>query len=925
MPADTILNRDLPGALTRKMRVVAKRIFRGPHYYSHTPMVQITLDLGALEDWPTNKIPYFKEGLVAMLPGLQSHGCSYGEPGGFIKRMTEGTWLGHVVEHVSLELQAQIGIKTSRGKTRSVRGKPGVYNVMFGYETERVGLAAGRYALEIVNSLLPRELAGVAGLNHLDVKGQPPFTNIKQALRYLEKLAGRERLGPTTRSIVEAAQARDIPVIRLDDQSYVQLGWGKNQRRIRASVTDRTSMIAVEAAGDKALTKKLLKAVGVPVPEGDVVTTVDGALEVAMETGFPVTIKPLDGNHGRGVTTNIMTEQEVRRAFELAKEHSRHILVERHYTGKDYRVLVIDGKMAAVAERVPAHVTGDGVHSIAELVGMANADPKRGDGHANVLSKIILDTQVEHILERARLSPASIPAQGQKVTLRDSANLSTGGTAIDRTNDIHPANAASIERAVRAIGLDIAGVDIVAEDIAKPLGGTAGGIVEINAAPGFRMHLCPCQGQARPVGEAVTNMLFPKDAPARIPLVAVTGTNGKSTTTRMIVHMLRQTGACVGYASTSGVFLNDDVLWEGDASGPQSARMLLREPSVEMAVLETARGGILREGLAFDYCDVGIVLNVTADHLGMGGIDRLEDLADVKSVVAESVKKNGVSVLNADDPLTRRMADVAGGKICYISMQGGHERNEFIAKHIEQGGMAVIRENWMVKDEIVYYHENQRLVLMPTDKIAAAHGGTAEFNIQNALAAAAAALSLGVDARLIRVALSSFVSTFEENPGRLNISDKHGFRVILDYAHNPAALVALGRVVSAMRPEGKSLIGTVSIPGDRRDDDIREMGRIAAGIFDILVFREAPDRRGREAGGVLRLLAEGARSAGFPEEDLICVDTEEEATDVCMERAQPGDIVVLTPTQVKAIWERAMAYTPAKMAAPADNVSVFHA
>ena len=909
---------------SKRMTVLKKAVFRGPHYYSHTPMIQITIDLGILEDWPTDKIPGFTERLVALLPRLNKHGCSYGEEGGFVRRLHEGTWLGHVVEHVAIQLQNEVGIHVTRGKTRSVKGKPGVYHTMYEYETEGVGLLAGQFALEIVNSLLPKNLSGLSGLGclgHEDVV----FTNIEDALKVLAKLAGRERLGPTTRSIVEAARKMGIPSIRLDDDSLVQLGWGRNQRIIRASMTDGTSHIAVNAAGDKELTKKLLTAVGVPVPSGRVVRSVEGAVEAAVQIGFPVTIKPLDGNHGRGVTTNIMSADDVAAAFGFANVHSRKVIVESHYAGSDYRVLVVNGRVTAVSERIPAHVMGDGVHNIAALIENINMDPRRGSGHTNVLSRIVVNDVLENFLAQSGLTLSSVPEEGQRIVLCCTANLSTGGTAIDRTDDIHPANIVLMERAAKAIGLDIAGIDVVTTNISLPLLQAGGGVVEVNAAPGFRMHLSPSEGQSRPVGEAVAEMLFPKGENSRIPVVAVTGTNGKSTTTRMISHMLRLSGANVGFTSTSGVFINDDVLWKGDASGPQSAKMILRSPDVDYAVLETARGGILRSGLGFDECDVGIVMNVTADHLGIGGIETLQDLASVKGVVVEAVRSKGVSVLNADDPLTRDMARNAGGQICFFSMHGGHLMSETLRNHIAEGGMAVVREEWVGQSEIVLHRDNQRVPIMPVNNIACAHGGVVAFNVQNALAAICAGVALNIDMQIIKAGLASFTSSFETNPGRLNINDDHGFRVIVDYAHNPAALKALGEVVHHMRKNYINVIGTVNTPGDRRDDDIREVGRIAATYLDTVVFREQPDRRGRAPGVINAFLIEGALSTGFDAEDILCTEMEEDAIDICLAKAKPGDLVVLTPSDVYGAWQRVLNFRPAVSSAGNESDTVLHA
>jgi cyanophycin synthetase len=908
MTRDIAANASGQGA-PRSMNILDVSIYRGLNIHSAQPLIRVQLDLGPLEQWPTNRIPGFADALQKMLPGLYGHGCSYGTDGGFIKRMAEGTWLGHVAEHVALELQSMAGAPVTRGKTRSVEGRPGVYNVMYAYETEQVGLWAGRYAFEIVNALLPEDLAGVTGLEHLGGPDAKGFTSVEDAVRHLKDIARHERFGPTTQAVAEAAQRRGIPVLRLDGQSLVQLGWGRLQRRIRASITDATSHIAVETASDKALTKELLASAGVPVPEGRVVRDAEEALAAALDIGFPVVVKPLDGNQGRGVSTGIATPEDIRIAFDRAHQHCGSIVVERYYTGRDYRVLVVNGRVVAVAERVPAHVVGDGRHTVAELIDLLNADPRRGEGHEDVLSKVVVDRHVESILARAGLSLADVPAAGQRVWLRDTANLSTGGTAIDRTDDIHPANAILMERAAQAVGLDVAGMDLVTEDISRPVAEWGGGVVEVNAAPGFRMHIAPTEGRPRPVAEAVVGMMFPDGARGRIPVAAVTGTNGKSTVTRMVAHILRQGCKRVGFTSTSGIHIDDEVTWEGDASGPHSARRLLSDPTIDCAVLETARGGILREGLGIDACDVGAVLNISADHLGLSSVHTLEDLAAVKSLVAQAVGKDGVSVLNADDPLTLAMAGRAGGRVCFFSMRGGSAMTPQLRAHIDGRGMACVLEDWG-DSQIVLHDGGRRLPVIDARHIPAAHGGIADFNIQNALAAAAVAYGLNVDPRTIRAGLSTFASSFEQNPGRLNVYDGHGFRVIMDYAHNPAALAALLRLVGRMQPGYRSVIGTVSTPGDRRDEDIREMGRLAATGFDFLVFRERPDARGRPEGEVVRLLKEGARAAGFPAENIACVLPEEEAIDICLQRAAPGDLVVLMPTEIKACWGRVLSFAP---------------
>ena len=906
-----------PGG-TGPLRVLERAVYRGPHLYSARPMIRLQLDLGQLEQWPTDRLHGFTEALLKRLPGLERHGCCYGQPGGFVRRLRDGTWLGHVIEHVALELQSAAGAPVTRGKTRSVRGRTGVYNVMYAWTDEEAALLAGRLAIELVLGLLTPDLRAVEGLDRIARPAAPFDGDPASAVAAVAAALRRTAFGPSTRALVDAARRRGIPVERLNDQSLIQLGWGVHQRRLRASVTGRTGLVAAESAGNKAETKALLDGIGIPVARGVVVRGADEAVAAAGRLRTPLVIKPLDGNHGRGVTTGLRGEAELRAAFDEAARHSRRVIVEEQLPGRDHRILVVDGQVVAVAERVPPRVTGDGVRTVAELVEAVNADPRRGEGHEAVLTRIRLDAAAEAALAGQGLAFDSVPAAGREVLLRTAANLSAGGTAIDRTAEIHPDNVAIARRAALAVGLDVAGVDLLAPDIGRSIRETGGGVVEVNAGPGLRMHLAPSEGQARDVAQPIIASLFPRGAPSRIPVLAVTGTNGKSTVGRMVAHIFAAQGKVVGLTNTSGVYIGREQVAATDASGPKSARMVLRDPTVEVAVLECARGGILREGLAFDRCDVGAVLNVQPDHLGLKGIDTLEDLAAVKSVVVESVSLRGVSVLNADDALTIRMARHAGGRVCWFSLRGGDQTPGFVLKHIADGGAAVLHEP--DTDEIVLHEAGARRLICRAAGIPATLEGHAVFNVQNALAAAAMAWGAGVSPEAIGEALGSFRSTFEQNPGRMNLHEDHGFRVILDYAHNPEALRALGRVVSAIKPAGQRSICMISIPGDRREADIRQMGEIGAEHFDVLVFRETPDNRGRGKGEVMRLLSEGARAAACVPGRIHEVHEESEAAELCLRLAEPGDLVVLTPTRVEAVWKIVQDFRPLRpTAAPLDE------
>ncbi|MCC6703721.1 MAG: cyanophycin synthetase, partial [Thermomicrobiales bacterium] len=613
------------------------QIYRGPNIWARMPVILFTTDIGELEDRPTNKIPGFYEKLTDLIPSLYNHGCSLGRPGGFLQRMREGTWMGHVLEHVALELQNLAGGEVSRGKTRGI-GERGVYNVVFAYQQEDVGLAAGNLALRL--------------LNHVIYDSEPDFDFVTELENNVIRVAERLAYGPSTGSIVSEAERRNIPVIRLDPRrSLVQLGHGVHQQRIWATVTSKTSNIAVDIAGNKETTNRLLHEVGIPVPRAQTVRDLEDAKRAAKRIGYPVVIKPLDGNHGRGVCINLTTEAEIEEFFPVAHGESRNgiVVVESFITGKDYRILVVNNEVVSVAERVPAHVVGDGIHTIEQLIEITNSDPRRGVGHEKILTRISIDGQTNETLERAGCKLTDIPDEGVLVQLKQTGNMSTGGTSIDRTDDIHPDNAQIARQAAMVVGLDVAGIDFIASDISQSVRQKGGAIVEVNAGPGFRMHTHPTEGHPRHVGRAVVDMLFPPGSNARVPIVAVTGTNGKTTTTRMISHIMKTTGKTVGMTTTDGIYINGTQILAGDMSGPTSAQMVLKNPTIDFAVLETARGGILRSGLGFDRCDIAVVTNVAGDHLGLGGINTLSDLAKVKSVVPQSVFRDGVSVLNADD------------------------------------------------------------------------------------------------------------------------------------------------------------------------------------------------------------------------------------------------------------------------------------
>jgi cyanophycin synthetase len=811
--------------------------------------------------------------------------------------MREGTWPGHIIEHIALELQCLAGTEVTYGKTRSVRDQPGVYYVIYSFIEEQVGLEAGELAIRLVRALIPEELPSA-------LQGEERAAFDFGRLR--DDLISRAQeivLGPTTASLVAEAKRRDIPAIRLDEHSLVQLGYGKHQQRIRAAVTGKTSNIAVETASDKELTIKLLGDVGIPVPRHRRVRDEAGAAAAAETLGFPLVVKPLDVSHGRGVSLNLKTVDEVVSAFRIANEYTSSVLVESYLPGNDYRVLVINGEVVAVAERVPAHVVGDGRHSIGELIEIVNRDPRRGFGHEKVLTKIRINHQSELLLQRAGYTLDTVLPAGERFFLAATANLSTGGTAIDRTTEINYETREIARRAALIVGLDVAGIDIITPDIAQPLREVGGGIVEVNAGPGFRMHLQPLEGTPRNVARHVIDMLFPRGQPARIPILSVTGTNGKTTTARMVAHILKLTGQRVGLTTTDGIYIDGELYLKGDMTGPWSARTVLKDPTVDAAVLETARGGILREGLGFDRCDVGCVLNISSDHLGVRGVNSLEDLAQVKALVVEVVRDDGTSVLNADDPLVAAMAERAEGRLIYFSMHGGETASELVRQHIAEGGCAVVLQPGVRGEMIAIYDDEQYIPLLWTHLIPATLEGKARHNVANALAAAAMAYAHGVSVENIRQGLRTFATSFYQAPGRLNIFDEHPFRVLVDYGHNPAAFEAMRDLVERLRPGYPRVIGVVSAPGDRRDEDISAVGAIAGTMFDLLVLKEDDDRRGRPEGAIMALLREAAVGAGMPEDRIISAGHELAAVRHALGAAEPGDLVVLFADAITAVWK----------------------
>jgi cyanophycin synthetase len=859
-----------------ELRVTRLRALRGPNYWRLAPVIACDVRLGALESVTSADVPGFNDRLLTALPSLREHPCSSGAPGGFVDRLEKGTHIPHILEHVALDLQNLASSDVGFGRVVE-SGDAGVWWVIVAYDEEDVGLQSMRDAVSLVRSAL----------------GGQAF-DIDAAVRELQDLFERVRLGPSTWAIVEEARRRGIPVRRLNSRSLVQLGLGRNLRRIQATLTDHTSAIAIEIAQDKDDTKRVLEAIGLPVPHGNVAESADQAVEFAQEIGFPVILKPLDLSHGRGISARLTDEAAVRTAWDQSRQLAERFIVEQFAEGRDHRVLVIGGRVVAVAERVPAHVTGDGVHNVCELIDIANQDPRRGVGHTKVLTRLACDEiTVEHLARSGR-TLTSVPAKGEHVSLCATANLSTGGTSIDRTDDIHPSNVTACEMAAGVVGLDIAGIDVITRDISVPFRENGAAIIEVNAAPGVRMHTHPTEGEPRNIGAPIIDMLYPPGAPAAIPVVSVTGTNGKTTTVRLIAHIFRHTGKTVGFTTTDGVYLNNRLVIEGDMTGPFSANIILSNPTVDVAVLETARGGIIRAGLGFDECDAGVVLNVSADHLGLGGINTLEQLADVKSVIAAVVKREGHAVLNADDPLVLAMRDRSPGDVVLFSTTGGDDENPAITDHLAQAGIAVLVE----QDTFVVRRGRLRIPIAAVREVPLMMGGAARFQRGNILAAIGTAYVQGIRYDDIRAGLLSFFPSPALTPGRLNLLRAGRGRLLVDYAHNAAAVAGLMELVASL--DARRRVGVVTAPGDRRDEDIRELGRLSAGL-DHVIVKEDDDRRGRESGEIAALVRAGLVAGGLSPDAIEVVADELEAVDRAVSLLGDHDIGVVLADDVRGV------------------------
>ncbi len=818
------------------MKILKVQALRGPNIWSvkRKKLIQMRIDLEEMEQFPTNKIEGFRERLEAMFPSMIEHRCSEGARGGFFSRVDQGTWMGHVIEHIALEIQTLAGMETGFGRTRETK-TPGIYNVVFSYTEENVGMYAAERAVAIAESL---------------IKGLP--YDLEADNKRMREIREDVRLGPSTGSLVDEAVARDIPWIRLGTNSLIQLGYGVNQMRFQATITCKTSNIAVDIACNKEETKRMLDAASIPVASGSICVDEEDLESTIKKIGYPIVLKPLDGNHGKGASINVTNWDDAVEGLAYAKKYSRRVIVEKFITGFDFRVLVIDNKLVAAAKRVPAHVVGNGRDTVQQLIDTTNLDPRRGYGHEKNLTQIDVDRDTLDLLEKLHYTVDTIPAKDEIVYLKSTANLSTGGTSIDITDMMHPENIFLCERISRLIGLDICGVDIMAENLSQPLKENGGVILEVNAAPGFRMHLDPSEGLPRNVASPVLDMLYPPGKPCRIPIIAVTGTNGKTTTTRLLAHIVKYNGYKVGFTTSDGIYIQNHMMEKGDNTGPISAEYILKDPTVEFAVLETARGGILRSGLGFSRCDIAVVTNIQEDHLGLNDIDTLEDLARVKSTVAKSVKKDGWAVLNAEDEYCVKIASELSCNVAYFSL---NEDNPIIQKLCKEGKIVAVYENGF----ITIKKGEWKIRVERATHVPLTFGGKAKFMIANALAATLASYLWGFKTEDISMSLQTFIPGVAQTPGRMNIFEFKKFKVMIDFAHNPDGYRGIEEYLQSVNAVRK--IGIIAGVGDRRDQDIKECGLIAARMFDHIIIRQEKHLRGRTAEEIINLILSGIGEA----------------------------------------------------------------
>mgnify|MGYP001297852486 FL=1 len=848
------------------MKILKIQALRGPNLWSirRTKLIQMRLDLEELEERPTDKIEGFRERIEALLPSLIEHRCSEGCYGGFFQRVDRGTWMGHVIEHVALEIQTLAGMDVGFGRTRETKTS-GVYNVVFNYLEEKVGVYAAKASVRIAEAL-------ISGKDY----------DLSEDIQKMKEIREDVRLGPSTGSIVEEAVSRGIPFLRLGRNSLIQLGAGVNQMRFQATITCKTSNIAVDIACNKEQTKKMLNEASIPVAKGDICYDEEDLQETIDDIGYPIVIKPLDGNHGKGASINVTNWDDAVKGLWHAKEYSRRVIVEKFITGFDFRVLVINNEVVAAAQRVPAHVVGNGKNNIQELIDITNEDPRRGYGHENVLTEITIDKSTERLIKNAGYTLDSVLTENETLYLKSTANLSTGGTSVDVTDLMHPENVFIAERISRVIGLDICGIDIMAPNLTQSLKENGGVILEVNAAPGFRMHLAPSEGLPRNVAAPVIDMLYPPGKPSRIPIISVTGTNGKTTTTRLIAHIVKNNNYKVGFTTSDGIYIQNHMMEKGDTTGPISAEYVLKDPNVEFAVLETARGGILRSGLGFKVCDIGVITNIQEDHLGLSDIHDLNDLARVKSVVVESIKKDGWAVLNGEDD---HCLEIARSLSCNVALFSLDENCPAIVEHCAEGGIAAIYENGY----ITIKKGDWKIRVERATHIPLTMNGKAKFMIANVLAATLSAYLYGFKTEGIKLSLATFIPSAAQTPGRMNIFEFSKFKVLIDFAHNPTSYRGIEDFLGSVDATRK--IGIISGVGDRRDEDIKECAVIAARMFDHVIIRQEKHLRGRTEVEIIDLILDGLKE-GDPTVTHEVISLEVEAIKHAISLAEEGTYIV---------------------------------
>lgn len=856
------------------MKIKDISIFRGRNIYSYKPVIKILLDLEELNNKTTIDYTKFNDTLLALFPGLTLHYCGLGYEGGFVERLKEGTYFGHVMEHLAIELQNMIGYNLNYGKTR-IQSEPNLYNVIFQYGNSNVAIECAKKSIYTIEKILNNENIDVSDI----ISG-------------LLKIKNEYELGPSTQAIYYEAQKRGIPVIRLGSDSILQLGYGKYTRLVQASITDSTSCISIDIACNKQLAKEILIEHNIPVPHGDIAYTEEEAIDIAENIGYPVVLKPINGNQGKGVVLNISSEEDLIESFKIPQEFGSTILVEEFVQGKDYRILVVGDKVSAVSERTPPYVIGDGQHTIWELIDKENVNNLRGEDHEKPLTKIKIDKICINYLRKNSFDENTIPLCNQKVKLRDNGNLSTGGTARECIKEIHPYNADIAIKAVKAVGLDIAGVDIRTKDISLPINEFGGSVLEVNAAPGLRMHLNPVEGDSINVAADIIDFLYPDNSPSTIPIVAITGTNGKTTTARLIQHTISLLNKTVGMASTGGVFIDNECILEGDNTGPFSARTILRNKKVDAAVLEVARGGIIKRGLGYDLADVALITNISNDHVGQDGITSLEDLAYVKSLVIESVKATGHSILNADDDMVDYFLTRAQGNIILFSKDSA---NPLLVKHTANGSKAVF-----VRNNMIFIFDGYREIsFINIRKIPITFYGSLNCNIKNSLGAIASLYALDIPLDTIRQGLLSFKPDYSMNPGRFNIFDMDNFKIMIDYAHNIGGYEEVSSFLQRISP--KRAVGIIGIPGDRTDKDIIDIGNISAKMFSQIYIKEDQDLRGRKPGEVADIIYKSLLHNGFQTDDIKIIHSETRALESAMTNAQDGDMIVIFYEELKPI------------------------